>query len=289
MKKIFYLLSICFAIIYTSCKPQVDDKVTLPTPPTASFSISPGKDANHVILTNTTAGAFLSQWDLGNGAKSELQSVEAYYPYKGNFEVTLVAFNSGGFGEAKKTVNITQDDANACSGAVALLSNCSTRTWKLKPEIGCMTVGTPGLTTVYWASPLSEITGRPCHFNDEFKFTSKGEFEYDNKGDFWGDADGNGNIIPAGGGPKVGCNDASAWKAPYTVWGSGKHKYSVVGDQLTLVGEGAWMGLYKVGTNAEVSTPQKSVTFKIIELTDKKLVIAAVYAALEWRFTYVAS
>ncbi len=282
MKKTAYLLF----LVALSCTPQEDDKIALPAPPTATFTVSAGKDANHVVLTNTTLGAFLTQWDLGNGVKSELPNVEAYYPYKGEYEATLVAFNSGGFGEAKQKVTITQDDPNACSGAVALLSNCSTRTWKLKPEAGAMTVGTPGLTTVYWASPLSEVAGRPCHFNDEFKFSSKGEFEYDNKGDFWGDADGNGNLIPSGGGPKVGCNDASAWKAPYNVWGSGKHKYSVAGDQLTLVGDGAWMGLYKVGTNGEISTPQKSVTFKIIELTDKKLVIAAVYSALEWRFVY---
>jgi hypothetical protein len=284
MKKIFYLLF----LLTLGCKPQEDEKITLPAAPTATFTVSPGKDANHVILTNTTAGSFLSQWDFGNGTKSDKQSVEAYYPYKGEYEATLVAFNSGGFGEAKQKVKITEDDANACSGSIALLSNCSTRIWKLKPEAGAMTVGTPGLSTVYWASPITEVTGRPCHFNDEFKFSSKGEFEYDNKGDFWGDADGNGNIIPAGSGPKVGCNDATAWKAPYNVWGSGKHKFSVTGDQLTLVGEGAWMGLYKVGTSAEISTPQKSVTFKIIELTDKKLVIAAVYSALEWRFTYEA-
>ncbi len=286
MKKIniIYVL----LMFFIACKPQEDEKITLPNPPTASFTYTAGKDANHIILTNTTPDAFLFQWDLGNGTKSEKATFEGYFPYKGEYEVSLVAFNKGGYGSTKQKITISQDDPNACSGAVALLSNCGTRTWRLKPEIGAMTVGTPGLATVYWASPISEVTGRPCHFNDEFTFTSKGGFEYDNKGDFWGDADGNGVIIPVGAGAKVGCNDASAWKAPYNVWGSGKHKYSVAGDQLTLVGEGAWMGLYKVGTNGEINTPQKSVTFKIIELTDKKLVIAAVYSALEWRFTYEA-
>jgi PKD repeat protein len=289
MKKIFIYISLCFAMTYTSCKPQEEEKIALPAAPTASFTFKAGKDANHYVFTNTTPGAFLSQWDLGNGTKSELSTLEGYFPYKGDYEVTLTAFNKGGYGSSKQKITIAQDDPNACFGAVALLSNCSSRTWKLQPEVGAMTVGTPGLTQVYWASPIAEVTGRACHFNDEFKFNSKGEFEYDNKGDFWGDADGNGNIIPAGGGPKVGCNDATAWKAPYNVWGSGKHKYTVAGDQLTLSGDGAWMGLYKVGTNGEVNTPQKSVTFKIIELTDKKLVIAAVYSALEWRFTYIAS
>lgn len=286
MKKIHIIYAIL--AIFVSCTPQEDEKITLPNPPTASFTYKAGKDANHIILTNTTPDAFLFQWNLGNGTKSEQATFEGYFPYKGEYEVSLVAFNKGGYGTTKQKITISQDDPNACSGAIALLSNCSKRTWKLKPDVGAMTVGTPGLTTVYWASPISEVAGRPCHFNDEFIFDSKGGFEYDNKGDFWGDADGNGNLIPAGGGPKVGCNDASAWKAPYNVWGSGKHKYSVTGDQLTLDGEGAWMGLYKVGTNGEINTPQKSVVFKIIELTDKKLVIAAVYSALEWRFTYEA-
>ena len=286
MKKIFFYLSLCFTVSFLSCNSKEDDNVELPAPPTVTFTTSPGKDANHIVLTSTTSGAFLFQWDAGNGTKSDKQTVEVYYPYQGEYTVKLIAFNSGGFGEATQTVKISQDDPNACSDTVEKLSNCSTKTWKLKPEEGAMTVGTPGLSTIYWASPLAEVTGRPCHFNDEFKFTSKGEFIYDNKGDFWGDADGNGNIIPAGGGAKVGCNDASAWIAPYTVWGSGKHKFTVVGDQLTLVGKGAWMGLYKVGTSAEISVPQESVSFKIIELTSKKLVIAAIYPALEWRFTY---
>ena len=289
MKKIFYLLSLCVTMFYMGCTKD-NEKITLPEPPVASFIYKAGKDANHVILTNTTPEAFLTQWDLGNGTKSEQAIFEGYFPYKGDYEVTLTAFNKGGYGTTKQKITITQDDPNACSGLIALLSNCSSRTWKLKPEVGAMTVGTPGLSQVYWASPISEVTGRPCHFNDEFKFTSKGVFEYDNKGDFWGDADNNGVLIPAGAaGVKIGCNDAAAWKAPLDVWGSGKHKYSVTGDQLTLSGKGAWMGLYKIGTSAEISTPQESVTFKIVELTNKKLVIAAVYPALEWRFTYEAN
>ena len=285
MKKIFYFLIICLSV---SCKPQEDDKIALPAPPTASFTYKAGKDANHIILTNTTDGAFLFQWDLGNGSKATDAVSEAYFPYKGEYEVTLVAFNKGGNGTAKQKVTIAQDDANACFGNVALLSNCTERTWRLKQGASAMVVGTPGLTQVYWANADAELGVRPCHFNDEFKFTSKGDFIYDNKGDFWADADGNGKLIPVDGGIPLGCNAGTAWKNNYAVWGSGKHKYSVNGDQLTLTGDGAWMGLYKIGTLAEIATPQKSVTFKIIELTNTKLVIAAIYPSLEWRFTYEA-
>ncbi|MFZ4542898.1 MAG: PKD domain-containing protein [Saprospiraceae bacterium] len=288
MKKYFLLTFVAIASLFTACKPEVDDKIELPAPPTPSFSVAPGKDANHLLLSNSTAGAFMFQWDLGNGTKSDQASVEAYYPFKGEFEVTLVAFNKGGYGTTKQKVTINQDDPNSCSGIVALLSDCKEKVWKLKPAAGSMTVGTPGLTTVYWANSDKDVLERACHFNDEFKFTSKGVFEYDNKGDFWGDADGNGNIIPAGSGIPLGCNPSSAWKAPYTVWGSGKHKYNATADKLILTGEGAWMGLYKIGTSAEVGTPQQSVEFKIIEVSKTKLVIAAVYAALEWRFTYEA-
>jgi PKD repeat protein len=277
-----------FVLFLLSCEPQQDEKIELPTAPTATFAYKAGKDANHIILKNTTAGAFLTQWDLGNGTKSTEAEFEAYFPYKGEFEVTLTAFNKGGHGTATQKISIAQDDPNACFGAIALLSDCSEKTWKLKPAAGSLTVGTPGLTQVYWAISDADVATRACAYNDEYKFTSKGVFQYDNKGDFWGDADGNNNPIPAGIGVKVGCNAASALKAPFDVWGSGTHKFSATNDQLTLSGKGAWMGLYKVGTNAEVTEPQSSVTYKIIKLTKTELVIAAVYASLEWRFTLVA-
>lgn len=284
--KRYFLAVLAYTAIFSGCTPEQDEKITLPEVPEASFSITPGKDANHVLLKNTTPGAFMSQWELGNGTKSTAANLEAYYPLKGTFEVTLYAFNKGGYSTTRKTVTIAQDDANACSGNIALLSDCSQKVWKLKPSAGSLTVGTPGLTTVYWANSDADVSARSCAFNDEFKFTSKGVFEYDNKGDFWADTDGSGSVIPAGSGISPGCNPSSAWKAPFDVWGSGKHTFSVNGDKLTLNGEGAWMGLYKVGTNAEVGSPQKSVEFKIIELSKTKLVIAAVYSSLEWRFTY---
>lgn len=278
MKKIFYFIS----ILFFACTPQEDEKPELPAAPTASFSYKAGKDANHIVLTNTTPGAFLYQWDLGNGTKSNEASFEAYFPNKGDYEVTLTAFNKGGHGSATQKITIIQDDPNACFGNLKLLSDCGTKTWKLKPAAGALTVGTPGLTQVYWANSDADVAARVCAFNDEYKFTSKGVFEYDNKGDFWGDADGNGNPIPSS--VKVGCNAATAWKAPYDVWGSGTHKFSVTNDQLTLVGKGAWIGLYKVGTSSEVTEPQSSVSYKIIKLTQTELVIAAVYQNLEWRF-----
>lgn len=283
MKK-FILL--CLSAFIIACTPQEDDKTTLPTPPTASFTFKQGKDANHIILTNTTPEAFLFQWDLGNGTRSNEAAFEAYFPNKGEYEVVLTAFNKGGYGSATQKISIAQDDPNACFGNLKTLTDCSTKTWKLKPVAGSLTVGTPGLTQVYWANSDADVATRVCAYNDEYKFTSKGVFEYDNKGDFWGDADGNNQPIPGGIGVKVGCNAATVWKAPYEVWGSGVHKFNVTNDNLTLVGKGAFMGLYKVGTNAEVTQPQSDVTYKIIKLTATELVIAAVYPSLEWRFTF---
>lgn len=278
MKKLFYFIS----ILFVACSPHEDDKIELPAAPTASFTFKAGKDANHIVLTNTTSGAFLFQWDLGNGTKSNEASFEAYFPNKGEYNVVLTAFNNGGHGSATQKIIITEDDPNACFGNLKLLTDCATKTWKLKPIAGALTVGTPGLTQVYWANADADVTARVCAFNDEYKFSSKGVFEYDNKGDFWGDEIG-GNPIPST--IKVGCNAANVLKAPYDVWGSGIHKFNVTNDQLTLVGKGAFMGLYKVGTSSEVTEPQSSVSYKIIKLTNTELVIAAVYPNLEWRFT----
>ena len=73
----------------------------------------------------------------------------------------------------------------------------------------------------------------------------------------------------------------------YKDWGSGVHAFSVNAQSLTLTGLGAWMGLYKVGTTAEVDTPQESVALSILSLTENKMVIFADYGSGVWRFTFI--
>jgi hypothetical protein len=74
----------------------------------------------------------------------------------------------------------------------------------------------------------------------------------------------------------------------YKAWGSGNHQYQLTGNQLTLTGKGAHMGLYKAGdAGGAVSPPADAVTYTVMELTSDILVIEKRYDWGVWTFTFV--
>lgn len=269
-----------------SCDPQVDDKINIGPPPTASFEILEGSSPNDFILVNTTDGAFITQWDLGDNGKREGQEVEVNFPFMGSYDVTMTTFNSGGHGSTTRSVEVTQDDPDACFGNFEILTGCSEKTWKIAPEESALHIG-PSLEETWWGNGSGDVDTRVCHFNDRYIFRSNGEFEFVTQGDFWADDDGNGNVFPSDLGLDVGCQSESDWPDQYKSWGAGVHSFNVTANSLTVSGLGAWIGLYKVGTTDEVDTPQQSVTFSISELTEDRMIIFADYGWGVWRFTLV--
>lgn len=289
MKYTIYSLLLIVLVSLIGCQPYVEEKSELGALPNASFEIIPGGTPNDFILRNTTPGTFLTKWDLGDFGTADSVEAAVSIPLKGDYEITMTTFNRGGHSSVTKTVTVTQDDPNGCQGNIKLLTDCGEKVWKLAPEPGAMFIG-PDLTsgTTWWANGAADITARACHFNNEYTFRSNGEFQFDTKGDFWADTDGNGNVFPSDLGVTEGCHPTSALPAKYQAWGSGLHQFTITPTSLTVSGEGAWMGLYKAGTTAEVGEPQQSITYTIIEITEDRLVIAAIYSWGVWRFTFVA-
>jgi hypothetical protein len=287
MKKIVNLCVLISLFLY-SCTPQQEGSIDLPAPPTVAFDVQTTTNPNRVKLMNKTPDAFLFKWDLGNGSKGDSSVVEAYFPFKGTYKVTLQAFNKGGFGVATRDIVIAQDDPAGCSGNMQLLTGCSKKIWKLDPKEATLKVGPDAaFATVWWQNAIADVATRSCHFNDEYSFSSTGIFEYDNKGDFWADTDGNGNITPADLGVSPGCQAATTFPAKYKAWSSGAHRFTINAKELSVVGTGAWIGLYKVATGAEVTTPQASVTYTIKELTANKMVLLINFGVGFWQFTLV--
>lgn len=281
---------IYFALILLSlsaCQPFVEEKSELGPPPTASFEVLQGSTPNDFILKNTTEGGFLTQWDLGANGQMTGQEVEVNFPFKGTYEVSMTTFNRGGSGSTSQSVTVTQDDPNACFGNFRFLTNCGERVWKLAPEENALHIG-PSLNETWWGNSSGDVADRACHFDDRYIFRSNGEFEYDNNGDFWADSDANGNVFPADLGLNVGCQSNSDWPETYQSWGSGVHQFSVTNSSITVSGEGAWIGLYKIGTTEEVSTPQQSVTLSILEISNDRMVLFADYGWGVWRVTLVS-
>ena len=229
----------------------------------------------------------LTQWDLGDLGKAEGAEVSINIPFKGDYEITMTTFNRGGHASTSQMITVTQDDPNACSGNFRFLTGCGERIWKIAPEANAIHIG-PNLNDTWWGNSDADIGSRSCHFDDEYIFRANGEFEYKNNGDFWADSDENGNIWPSDLGLSVGCQPSSAWPDKYKTWDSGVHTFNITNETLTVIGEGAWIGLYKIGTAGEVDTPQSSVGFSILEISDDRMIIYADYGWGVWRITLVA-
>lgn len=284
-----YIYSIIAAtFLVVSCTPQIDDKVELGDLPNPSFEISDGAGPNDFVLRNTTPETFITQWSLGDLGTANGAEVEVNVPFMGTYPITMTTFNDGGSASVTKDLEVLQDDPNACNGNIELLTDCSEKTWVLAPEAGAMNVG-PSVSETWWGNSESDVTERACHFDDLYIFRSNGEFEYDNQGDFWADSDDSGNVWPADLGLAVGCHDADSWPDPYKAWSSGMHNFSVNSTNLTVSGEGAFIGLYKVGTASEVTTPQQSVSLQILEISESRMVLFADFGGVVWRFTLVTA
>lgn len=281
-KNILWLASLLWL---AGCAPQQLDKIDIGQPPQeVTFDILTTDHPNRFILRNTTPNTFLHLWDLGNGIKAEGEEVEAYYPLKGTYTITLRAFNRGGSATGSQELVVPQDDPDACQGhpLIEYLSNCDQKTWRLKPVAGALWVG-PDPATTWWANSDADVAARPCAFNDEWIFFKDGTFQYDTKGDVWAE-------------PYMGfnfeCVAESDLPPNVQAWGSGTHQYQVSGDnppKLTLIGLGAFMGLPKAANGAEVTEPQQSVTYDVVYWENDELVLEINFGPGYWRFTFTAN
>ena len=286
MKKYNFLFLIVLVLGFSACEPEIDDKSDLGPLPTPSFEILSGDGPNNFIFKNTTEGAFLTNWEMESVGTASGEEAIADFPFRGDYEIQMTTFNRGGSASATKTLTVDADDPDACQGNLKLLTGCDEKVWVLAPEAGAMNVGQT-VDETWWANSDDDVSSRACHFNDQYIFRSNGEFEFRTQGDIWIDTDADGNVWPPEMMLPAGCANTDQLPGDLAVWGDGLHEYSVTSNSLTVVGEGAWMGLYKVGTSGEVASPQSSVSLAIRSLTEDRMVLVADYGGVVWRLTFV--
>lgn len=287
MRSIIATIGAITILAISGCDPSVEDKINIGPKPTASYLVTQGETANEFVFTNTTEGAFMTLWDFGDQGNYEGLEVTVNFSFKGTYDFEMTAFAKGGSDSTEGSVEVTKDDPNACFGNFELLTGCGEKIWRMAPEADAMYIG-PNLNERWWGNSDSDVTTRECHFNDRYIFRSNGEFEFVTQGDFWADDDGSGGVWPSDLGLTVGCQPETAWPDKYKSWGAGVHAFNVTSTNLSVIGTGAWMGLYKAGTTDEVMTPQESVTYTIDELTESRMVIYADYGWGLWRFTFIS-
>ena len=294
MKNIFPILSLVIVLLFSACEPQQDDAIELPAVPSnVSFTVTPvTTETNVFTFKNTTPETFLYQWDFGNGETAVGQEVQAYFPLKGDYNVTLKAFNDGGFGAGTQTINVAEDDSQPCApgSLVEFLTGCDEQGWILLQDAGAYWVGPSDASQTWWANALDDVTTRYCAFDDEWIFKTTGEMVYDTKGDLWAEDYMGHDFLCVTDDELTGA--AEAWK-------SGSYTYQALDggtvEQLKLVGLGAFMGLPKATNGVELTdaSPASSITYDIIDRGEdangKYMELEVNMGAGIWRFKYVSN
>ncbi len=288
-----WLFAITFFFLAISCS---KDQVASPKA-IASFQFA--VDATNflkVTFTNFSQNAASSSWDFGDATALSTDKDPIHtYSTAGTYTVKLSAKGAGGDISVKEQ-QVVITDPNV---QLKKLTGETTKTWKLIRDVSKGTypyqVGPADKSQIWYAFGLGNSLGdRPCALNDEYIFGLSKTFQYKTNGDIWADdaawkaslgapgclSDAPGNFINVDGA------DISAWK-------SGNHtfEYDATAKTLKVIGLGAFIGLAKVATAAEVKVPQTSVTYKVIKLVDAAVDTLVLETTIPqpgyWRFTLV--
>ena len=262
MKKINNLFKGCLVVImayiWASCSEE--------TPSLGAVTIADFKvesiDSNTIRLVSTaTEDPFVWKWDVQGVGQFDGAQVEFIVPKKGIYPVTHTVLNQGGHDTAMGQFEIEKDIELPCVGTIEFLTSCTSKTWQLSPEQGCLWVG-PDPTFTWWEMPASGPVDRPCLFNDKWIFGEDGSFEYDAEDDVWGEQ--YMGISPDQCVPELDI------QAPWDAWTSGMHSFEFIPatadhpDQIKVVGLGAFIGIPKPTNTGEVSAPVTEITYDIL-------------------------
>lgn len=295
-KKNYKLLGRCIAFIcmvsiltLSSCKKDDPDNTGNPI---ASYQYQVSEtNSLEVSFMNFSQNATSYSWNFGDSNTSSEESPTHVYETFGTYTVVLTASNATG-ASATFSQTIQIQDPNSL---LALLAGDNSKTWKLFREGASLGVGPDAAGARSWWS-LSNNGARPCVYYHEFTFTRDGEFIFDDNGAFWGE-----EAIFAGTSSNVICFEAIPGNminrngVNVSAWLSGTHAYTYnpSQNQITLTGNGAWMGLPQLGTSGESLVPEPSRTFSAV-LEEREgydlLTISYFYedGPLYWDFTYVS-
>ncbi len=264
--KLLPLVLVGFFVIL-SCNKDEDPE---PAPnPVASFQYEIS-ESNYLEVTfaNFSQNTTTYSWNFGDGNSSTEKDPVHTYAGPGTYEIVLTASNADNVNATfKETIELT--DPNA---ALALLAGEESKTWKLFREGTCMSLGPDASNPAGWWSGLSNNGARPCLYHQTFTFHRDGKFVFDDAGMFWGeDAPYAGTALHETCFEAIAANLVNKEGQDISAWLGGTHAYSYdpATNQITLTGNGAWIGIPTLGTSEATIVPVDSKTFtaKITEET----------------------
>ena len=225
-------------------------------------------------LTLTIGGSTESGWDwvyVTDGSGTVLLA-----PVSGAMDYEVVSSDG--------TVNVyVASDSSVTEGPITFAISCAAPfvapswagDWVLDPVAGALAVGPTATDLGWWSSSADDVNIRACLFDDIYRFNIDGSFEQVMQGSTWletwqagVDAEGCGTPVA----PHDGSNPAT---------------YSYTGDTVTVVGDGAFLGLSKVHNGGEDGNPvDDTITYNIVSVDDNYLVVNIQFGAGYWQFRF---
>lgn len=133
MKTLLYTIQIALLLIFaTSCEP-LEDKIGEIGSPPSNGSISVDKtDPFNPVFTVTAEKGISYHWDMGNNQKMTGESVTAYYPFAGSYNVVCIIYGPGAQSiTATNLFDVATSDPTVLvkPGWKELIGATSTKTW----------------------------------------------------------------------------------------------------------------------------------------------------------------
>ena len=221
-----------------------------------------------VSFTNRSQNATEFEWDFGDGSgiSSNEESPSYSYSAGGTYEVILTASNGSESRTATRTITVS--DPNE---AIKALTGETSKTWKLFREGTSMSLGPNADSPAEFWAGLTNNGARPCMYQQEFTFGLDGTYTFNDGGEFWAEFGVFNNVDGCANTTTEQCFEATPANMinecgdDVSAWLSGTHsfEYDPVTSTLTLNGDGAWIGIPKLGTTGETRTPVSQVAANV--------------------------
>ena len=147
--------------------------------------------------------------------------------------------------------------------------------WSLSPTSGCLGVGPDSASTAWWTLDANGVIERSCLMDDSIVFNSDGTYNHYMDGSTW---------LENWQGVDEGCGEPIA---PHV---GGTFDYTFENGVLTVIGEGAHIGLAKVHNNGEDGMPvdnQISYSITFTGSNNEIMIVDINYQSGYWRYVYL--
>jgi hypothetical protein len=198
MKKYNYITRItgflAMLLVMMACEPQMREKPDIGLPPTSdqlNFTITPGSDEFHVVVTNTSSMTGIAYWDFGNGVKGSGETATVKYPLEGVYTIKMTYITKGGTAAITKSYTQPVTDFSIFTDPVYVnltggAADADGKTWVVdagsKGHFGVGDANGLGNGLEWWAANPNDKSGTGA-YDDELTFIlTDFVVNYDNKG-----------------------------------------------------------------------------------------------------------